>query len=78
MSCEAFQEDLVALFKEELETARADEVRGHLDSCANCAAEFQEIEQTFAAVRALPAIQPSAELMRRRAASPVSLRSTLG
>ena len=50
MSCEAVQEELVALLDHELEQGAADELRAHLGTCPECQADLRATEQARSAL----------------------------
>lgn len=60
MDCnDPLREDLVALIQGELESARADAVRAHAESCAACRAELEALRGALEAPRAIPEVQVS-------------------
>lgn len=65
MNCTQIQEELVALIQGELEDARADEVRAHVESCATCRGEMDELGSALEASRVIPPIEPSAGFRQR-------------
>jgi len=65
VSCPQIQEELVALIQGELESARAVEVQAHVDNCATCREELDQLRSALEASRVITPIEPSA-LFRQR------------
>jgi len=65
VSCTTIQEELVALIQGELEDARADEVRAHVDGCAACRMEMDDLRSALEASRVIPPIEPSVGFRQR-------------
>jgi hypothetical protein len=70
---------LSALLDGELTAAEAAEVRAHVDTCAECATELDDVRAARRAVRELPAVEPPAtflaELLAGDAVVPLGRRS---
>src|SRR5438045_8883221 len=65
MRCEDVRPLLSAGLDEELEEGCAAQVRAHLAGCASCAIERQALDVTVRLLRAVPEVDPPAELRRR-------------
>lgn len=80
MSCE-FEDDLTAYVDQELPPLRVRQLEGHLAGCASCPEVLALLRRTVAAVEAMPAFAPSAQLRRdvlnRISAEPPSLLDRL-
>jgi predicted anti-sigma-YlaC factor YlaD len=88
MSCQKYQDALVALARREGDPSDHDQVRAHLDECGSCRRRFDEQEALTAGLRALaeasrhehPSDALEAHLMasfdeeRTRAAAPAAMR----
>ena len=63
MSCE-YEEDLTAYVDEELQPLQARRLEDHLPGCGSCTETLALLKRTVAAVEAMPAFSPSAQLRR--------------
>jgi anti-sigma factor RsiW len=66
MGCSKWQIDISALLDGSLDSARSDEVRRHLDSCADCASFRQEQKELGRLLKAgSPTLEPPVALWKR-------------
>ncbi len=63
LACREVSEELVALHRDELSPLRAESVRAHLASCADCREESFEVELTTRSFGKLPEPEPPAGLV---------------
>lgn len=72
LSCERVQEILDAYIEQELETHLQDAVRQHLDRCAACRQEAEQLAQGLSLLRSFPR-RPAPEHVRDRVLSAISV-----
>ena len=74
MKCETVQDNLVLLIYGELADDARFQMEKHLEGCSECTAEWQGLRQFHADASALPAIEPTPNLL---AASRMRLQEAL-
>ena len=62
MNCKEVKPELVAYLDGELQDSVRSQVEAHLENCAACQAERDQLASTLKSVEGLPATQPSANL----------------
>ena len=64
MNCKEVKPELVAYLDGELQDSIRSDVEAHLESCAACRAERENLASTLRSLESLPATEPSANLAR--------------
>jgi len=65
MHCKEFKENHLAFVDDTLAGIQLDEMRQHLEECAECGSRDSKIRRALLLVRNLPSIQPSPDFARR-------------